>query len=650
MNSIVGVSVSWEALLQSSLVHAPFGAVTHSPSQVTITANVGKLFAISGHYLSYYISVYISYRTIPKMWSDLTHAQKMAARGILLSVALAGFLVFWKFWLCLELESPQQSWKHPWSTPTKFSPSLLPRYVAFKTFSHLRNSRIKALWKLSLLRRLVRGQNTILLRAGDIEENPGPYAAGKQMTRKDRLTVMHLNTRSLLRHFDDVASLVSVYCPQVLALSETWLDSLVGNSEIHLPGYSSFRCDRNRSGGGVAIYCLDSLTCSLLSCGTSPAGVEFLWVSVKPGCFNPSLALGCFYRPPSSQSKSVLDVCDNIKSMMLTSKHLVACGDFNVDMSDLSKPHSKSFQNFITSHSLIQSISLPTRYSNSSSSILDLFIATPDVPILKSLVLDSSFSDNLPILLQFDCAAPKPLPTLVSRRSFKHFSKANFEKDLTSVPWCVLDVFDDPADKVEAFNLLFTDILDLHAPVKTVRVKKNPTPWIDKNIRKEMDRRDRLYCFYRRNPSSASRDIFKAQRNRVVWLQRKAKIEYFQRLISKNSHPSAIWNTLKLATSSASSASPDNWSSFNSDPASIANTLNAHFASVSSPTVSPSPDPPCIPSSAPTCTLSLQPTTPERCEETLANLKPRCATGLDQIPSSALIAAWSVICYPLFHH
>ena len=35
-------------------------------SQVTITANVIKLYAISGHYLRYYISVYICYRTTPK--------------------------------------------------------------------------------------------------------------------------------------------------------------------------------------------------------------------------------------------------------------------------------------------------------------------------------------------------------------------------------------------------------------------------------------------------------------------------------------------------------------------------------------------------------------------------------------------------------
>ena len=197
-------------------------------------------------------------------------------------------------------------------------------------------------------------------------------------------------------------------------------------------------------------------------------------VSVKSGCFHPSLSLGCFYRPPASPSQSVHDVCDNIESMMLTKKQLIACGDSNNNMSDPSKPHSKTFQNFITSHSLIQPISLPTRYSNSLGSVLDLFITTPDVPISNSRVLDSSFSDHLPILLYLCCTVPKTPPTLVSCRSFKNFSKSAFENDLYSVPWSVIDVFDDPDDKVEAFNILFTDMLDYHASVKTVRVKKIP--------------------------------------------------------------------------------------------------------------------------------------------------------------------------------
>ena len=404
----------------------------------------------------------------------------MAARGLLL-LLLFDFLIFSTFLLSFETKHPQHCWAQPRYTPMRLSRSLLPRYVAFTTASHLNDSIRKSLWRLSLSRSLSRGHNTLLLRAGDIEKNPGPNAARK---KKNRLTVVHVNTRGLLRHFDDVASLVSTHRPQILALLETWLDSLVKDSELLLPGYCVFPYDRNRCGGGVAIYCIDSLSCSLLSCGTSPSGVEFLRVSVKSGCFHPSLTLGCFYRPPASPSQSVYDTCDNIESMMLTKKHLIACGDYNVDMSDLTKPHSRTFQNFITSHSLIQPISLPTRYSNSSGSILDLFIISPDVPISNSRVLDSSFSDYLPILLHLCCTVPKPQPTLVTRRSFKNFTKSAFENDLSSVPWSVIDVLDDPDDKVEVFNILFTDILDYHAPMKTVRVKKNPTPWITKAIRK----------------------------------------------------------------------------------------------------------------------------------------------------------------------
>ena len=73
-----------------------------------------------------------------------------------------------------------------------------------------------------------------------------------------------------------------------------------------------------------------------------------------------------------------------------------------------------------------------------------------------------------------------------------------------------VDVFDDPNDKLEAFNFLFTDVLDCHAPLKTIQVWKNSSLWITKSIRKEMDRRDRLFRFYCRNPSTGAWDIFKA--------------------------------------------------------------------------------------------------------------------------------------------
>ena len=74
---------------------------------------------------------------------------------------------------------------------------------------------------------------------------------------------------------------------------------------------------------------------------------------------------------------------------------------------------------------------------------------------------------------------------------------------------------------------------------------------------------------------------FKAQRNRVTSVQRKAKREYFHHLISNNAHPSKLWNALKAA--GVSSSPLDNWSSFSTSLSVVADhTLNNHFVSVSS--------------------------------------------------------------------
>ena len=40
----------------------------------------------------------------------------------------------------------------------------------------------------------------------------------------------------------------------ILAINETRLDCTISNGEINIPGYVIERKDRNRSGGGVALY------------------------------------------------------------------------------------------------------------------------------------------------------------------------------------------------------------------------------------------------------------------------------------------------------------------------------------------------------------------------------------------------------------
>ena len=244
-----------------------------------------------------------------------------------------------------------------------------------------------------------------------------------------------------------------------------------------------------------------------------------------------------------------------------------------------TKPNCKTLSDFITSYSLFQPICEPTRFSRQSNSIIDIFLTSPDVLISQSRTLDSAISDHLPIFLEISWKLIKPPIKTIRRRSFKNLNVTEFNEDMSRLPRSILEVFDDVNDKLMAFESLFSDILDLHAPLKSVRIKKNPAPWISRSIRDDMDKKNKLlkrFCLHR---TPENWESYRAQRNLVTARQRLAKRNHFHQLIANNSHPSTLWQAFKLATCIRPNS--DSWSAFSSCHTSIANSLNDHFLSIS---------------------------------------------------------------------
>ena len=66
----------------------------------------------------------------------------------------------------------------------------------------------------------------------------------------------------------------------IFAIAETWLSSDIFDSELIIPGYNLFCCDRDRHGGGVAIYVHSSLTVSLIPLPQSDIELILLKVGV----------------------------------------------------------------------------------------------------------------------------------------------------------------------------------------------------------------------------------------------------------------------------------------------------------------------------------------------------------------------------------
>ena len=86
--------------------------------------------------------------------------------------------------------------------------------------------------------------------------------------------------------------------------------------------------------------------------------------------------------------------------------------------------------------------------------------------------------------------APKPRCTYITVRSYKNYTHAKFIEDLASIPFYIANIFDDLDDYVYVFNSLFRDVLNDHAPMKQVKIKSRPNPFVTPEIRQLMRTRD----------------------------------------------------------------------------------------------------------------------------------------------------------------
>ena len=180
--------------------------------------------------------------------------------------------------------------------------------------------------------------------------------------------ILYTNIRSLLPKIEETRILCSLKKPDVVCITETWLDSSVDSSLIHISGYSLCRNDRkDRRGGGVAVYIrneivFDDVSSLVTSCSN---GIEISVVHL-PLCH---VFMFLAYIPPCTKADVLKKIHNMIVEMsddLLTrfsNHHLVILGDFNhfnfnglcqyLDLVDLVKDATR--KDSILDHVLVSS-------------------------------------------------------------------------------------------------------------------------------------------------------------------------------------------------------------------------------------------------------------------------------------------------------
>ena len=280
--------------------------------------------------------------------------------------------------------------------------------------------------------------------------------------------------------------------------------------------------------------------------------MQCVWLEITPDR-GKSFLIGNMYRPPNSKVEFNDKFENFIDYVMREEKEIILMGDFNKDL--FNEEIGTEWINFTTSLGLGQLISIPTRVTETSSTLIDHIYTNREENILRVHVGKFSLSDHYAIFgnRKLNSQLRNKKHHTITYRSFRHFNENMFIKDLAEVPWETIAAFDKVDDMVQTWNDLFLEIVNKHAPIKTNRVKRKHQPeWLTSEILDLMKERDKCKINgkideYRILRNKISKMIVKQRKKCIeINLKRdKMTLELFGKYLN-SLVPAKKWNLQKM--------------------------------------------------------------------------------------------------------
>ena len=307
-------------------------------------------------------------------------------------------------------------------------------------------------------------------------EMRSPSFEGKEslsINKADGFKIMSLNVFSLLGRLDQLNILIEEEKPHVIGINETKIDSDISDTDIQIEGYEVVRRDRNKWGGGVALYIHKSISANYaVRLDLMHYRLESLSIQIKLGNFRPFL-ITAIYLPDVS-----LDVFQEFELLVNTidkeNKESIIIGDTNCDFLTPSYSHTKQLKTLLTKYELTQLINEPTRVTASSKTIIDHIITNRIQYVSDSGVIHCGMSDHDVVYMVKCLRMPKlkTKPKTLHVRNYKRFNLTGFLEDIKQIPFDqIKDLCDkDANERWQIWKEFFLDCLNKHAPVINIKV------------------------------------------------------------------------------------------------------------------------------------------------------------------------------------
>ena len=218
-----------------------------------------------------------------------------------------------------------------------------------------------------------------------------------------QLSMLGLNVNGLSSKKDDVETLMETlnFKFDILGFTETHLNG-VSEKLATIGDYGSVTNSRKtRKWGGVAIYIRSGLAF------VRRPDIEIFDEGVFESAFievmnkGKSFIVGVIYRPPDSDMTRFFDNLELVLDK-INGKRSYLMGDFNLDLIKTDQhPATGKFLNSMNSMGLHPLISLPTRITSTTATLIDNIFTSEFLKPIKSGLLFTSISDHLPTFAIF---------------------------------------------------------------------------------------------------------------------------------------------------------------------------------------------------------------------------------------------------------
>ena len=394
----------------------------------------------------------------------------------------------------------------------------------------------------------------LMFLAGDIHPHPGPVSF-------NNISMCHINARSLTKEgrIDDMyLELCNIHEFDVIGVSETHLDQNVVDNDVELCNYTILRNDRNRRGGGVALYVHNSITV-LRRADLEQSNIEMLWAEIM--FKNHKIIICVCYRQPNQSIAEIdtfLNALDNSLSQAAGVSHnknvvTVLLGDFNDRCTNWTSDHRDSelglkLVNLFESYSLSQLINAPTRGDN----LLDLLATDAPAYFTNVDILDEiSGLDHK--IIHGSMSIVRPQHKQMSRRIWL-YDRGNydfFNDILLAMNWD--DFFSSTNDInliVQNMTKLLNIIADDCIPHNDIHVRARDKPGMTVAIRGLFRQCKRLHKKWKRTGDAAHHEQFRNKRREAKSAFRASRDKFYNNTASKLTDPNTsaktFWKITKL--------------------------------------------------------------------------------------------------------